>query len=168
MCVPAGRRPSRPPGPWNGRRWSSIRARGWLLALSRPVISGRGGRGCPACVPRNYRSGAVYVYRHVPVRSARGDRIEGASRPSQLFGHRVDLQTQPVGLRRQVTGVGFESVKVDDACVGGMRPSWCSRMDASSKGRFRSMSDLRSCWECLCWWCWGLPRLGVVADGRVV
>ena len=27
---------------------------------------------------------------------------------------------------------------------------------------------LRSCWECLCWWCWGLPRLGVVADGRVV
>ena len=28
--------------------------------------------------------------------------------------------------------------------------------------------SLRSCWECLCWWCWGLPRLGVVADGRVV
>ena len=34
-------------------------------------------------------------------------------------------------------------------------------------GRIRDVA-LRSCWECLCWWGWGLPRLGVVADGRVV
>ena len=31
-----------------------------------------------------------------------------------------------------------------------------------------ALYPIRSCWECLCWWCWGLPRLGVVADGRVV
>ena len=52
------------------------------------------------------------------------------------------------------------------------KPSACLVIVKSSRLRLRSpwrssyqetIRPLRSCWECLCWWCWGLPRLGVVA-----